>query len=761
MRASRLRAKAALLPNRLARMIVANLLLLVATPSVNAQLVINEVDYDNAGTGGSPEPYADIAEWIELKNIGSTAVDLAGVQVELVQGNGGAATVYRTIVLPSFMLAAGDYFVIGNNAATPNIDLVVTPAQNLIQNGSPDAIGLRSQAGGPLLDALSYEGSSGVPYSETTGAGTLGDDMDNYVLTAITVARYPDGSDTNDNSTDWRVWCATPGQSNDLMDADGDQIPACADNCPLVFNPDQRDADLNNIGDVCETYPCVIVPQLTEQEPNGTPATASAYCGNSFIASAAIAPVGDQDYFDLGDVEAGSLIFATIDCGGGSQHFELTAFDDFGGTLGYSVEESSLNCPFGAKLQGTVAPGGHVFVRVNEVGNNATIASYQLSAVVLPPVGMATPEVPSCNDLPSQPQSGSDYFVGSDVISSDVVDYYSFTGFAGERVLLVTTANSLEVTQVIGPFGSLYGAVGTVSQGMRAFDLVQTGTYLVRVNGSGGYLLYIDRPYEQEAMNGVDDNCDGVVDEYCPILLRTRVMLEGPYDSGTGLMSDTLMTTGLLPLNEEPYTALGYTHVGGGGEAPTTGQIGVQPLVDWVVLELRSAADPAIVVATRCALLKSDGHVVDMDGIAPVHFDLAPGDYHVAVRHRNHLGAMTSAAFPLSSAITTVDLTSPTTGTYGTDARKSIQGAFPTMALWAGDVGFDKEIKYVGNGNDRDPILIEIGGSVPTNEVTGYSNSDVNMDGTIRYVGAKNDRDPILVNIGGSVPTNVRVGQLP
>ena len=221
MRASRLRAKAALLPNRLARMIVANLLLLVATPGVNAQLVINEVDYDNAGTGGSPEPYADIAEWIELKNIGSTAVDLAGVQVELVQGNGGAAIVYRTIVLPSFMLAAGDYFVIGNNAATPNIDLVVTPAQNLIQNGSPDAIGLRFQAGGPLLDVLSYEGSSGAPYSETTGAGTLGDDMDNYVLTAITVARYPDGSDTNDNSTDWRVWCATPGQSNDLMDADG------------------------------------------------------------------------------------------------------------------------------------------------------------------------------------------------------------------------------------------------------------------------------------------------------------------------------------------------------------------------------------------------------------------------------------------------------------------------------------------------------------------------------------------------------------
>ena len=31
----------------------------------------------------------------------------------------------------------------------------------------------------------------------------------------------------------------------------------------------------------------------------------------------------------------------------------------------------------------------------------------------------------------------------------------------------------------------------------------------------------------------------------------------------------------------------------------------------------------------------------------------------------------------------------------------------------------------------------------------------------VRYVGEANDRDPILVNIGGSTPTNVRQEQLP
>jgi len=56
---------------------------------------------------------------------------------------------------------------------------------------------------------------------------------------------------------------------------------------------------------------------------------------------------------------------------------------------------------------------------------------------------------------------------------------------------------------------------------------------------------------------------------------------------------------------------------------------------------------------------------------------------------------------------------------------------------------------------------VRIGGTVPTNTVNGYFNEDVNMDGVVRYTGDPNDRDPILVNIGGSVPTNTRVQQLP
>jgi hypothetical protein len=68
---------------------------------------------------------------------------------------------------------------------------------------------------------------------------------------------------------------------------------------------------------------------------------------------------------------------------------------------------------------------------------------------------------------------------------------------------------------------------------------------------------------------------------------------------------------------------------------------------------------------------------------------------------------------------------------------------------------------YIGSGNDRDPILARIGGSIPTNQVTGYWLEDTNLDGAVRYLGLGNDRDAILQNIGGSIPTNNRLEQLP
>src|SRR5690606_6235625 len=131
---------------------------------------------------------------------------------------------------------------------------------------------------------------------------------------------------------------------------------------------------------------------------------------------------------------------------------------------------------------------------------------------------------------------------------------------------------------------------------------------------------------------------------------------------------------------------------------------------------------------------------------------------HVAVRHRNHLGAMTAALVDVSVAVRSYDLSDGSTSTYGTEAVKTIG---PRRALWAGNSWVDEQLRYVGEENDRDPILVAVGGSVPTATATGYLLTDVNMDGETRYVGNRNDRDPILVNVGGSVPTATRAEQLP
>jgi len=63
--------------------------------------------------------------------------------------------------------------------------------------------------------------------------------------------------------------------------------------------------------------------------------------------------------------------------------------------------------------------------------------------------------------------------------------------------------------------------------------------------------------------------------------------------------------------------------------------------------------------------------------------------------------------------------------------------------------------------SERDAILTQIGGSLPTNVVGGYLLSDVNLDGQVKYTGVANDRDRVLLTIGGSIPTAVRNEQLP
>ncbi|MCB0782340.1 MAG: hypothetical protein KDC03_22865, partial [Flavobacteriales bacterium] len=125
----------------------------------------------------------------------------------------------------------------------------------------------------------------------------------------------------------------------------------------------------------------------------------------------------------------------------------------------------------------------------------------------------------------------------------------------------------------------------------------------------------------------------------CPeVELSLRVLLDGPYDEGLQLMHDSLRAQGLLPVSE-PYTGLGFTPGDPLAAAPgILGTTGPDAIVDWLLVELRDAAQPANVIGSRVALVQRDGDVVAPDGASTVRFCDPGTPVHVAVRHRNHLG---------------------------------------------------------------------------------------------------------------------------
>jgi len=179
-------------------------------------LVINEVDYDQIGN--------DTAELIELYNGTGAPVPLASLSLVFVNGSNGAT--YRSVDLsPAGVLADGQYLAVTTPATDVapgalRLDLPAT-ADNL-QNGAPDGIALVDLAAGTLLDALSYEGAiTSASIGGLSGPASLveGNPLDaasaDSNTTLASLCRVPDGVDTDDAASDWRLCSVpTPGAPN-------------------------------------------------------------------------------------------------------------------------------------------------------------------------------------------------------------------------------------------------------------------------------------------------------------------------------------------------------------------------------------------------------------------------------------------------------------------------------------------------------------------------------------------------------------------
>jgi hypothetical protein len=163
--------------------------LAVSRAQPTSNLVINEVYYDSPGE--------DRGCFVELKGVPGTKLE--GLTLATFNAKGNDA---GTVLLAGTITASG-YFVIGQDGSAPNRD-AVNAFVNLTNGGG--AVQLRR--GSSVLDAVAY-GEAGSARAARGEGRAIKDAKSGQSL-----ARIPDGADSNDNAKDFRTGKPTSGVSN-------------------------------------------------------------------------------------------------------------------------------------------------------------------------------------------------------------------------------------------------------------------------------------------------------------------------------------------------------------------------------------------------------------------------------------------------------------------------------------------------------------------------------------------------------------------
>ena len=260
-----------------------------------------------------------------------------------------------------------------------------------------------------------------------------------------------------------------------------------------------------------------------------------------------------------------------------------------------------------------------------------------------------------------------------------------------------------------------------------------------------------------DAIDTDGDSIPDYLDASNALKIQVKMLLQGAYDSKTGLMTDSLRTKNLIPSNQ-PYSNAGIFKYAG-REVATASLFSISSSnapVDWVLVELRDAMTPSTIVARFAGLLQRDGDVMEVtkgDITLPME-GIKQGKYYVAVHHRNHLGIMTATPVELNSTTPTlIDFTKTSTvTTYGADARYNPYGT-ATALLWAGNANIDTRIIANGPYNDTSVVMSDVLSDSnntlgSTNyQLHGYYATDINLDGVVIFAGPGNDVNTILGNV--------------
>lgn len=281
---------------------------------------------------------------------------------------------------------------------------------------------------------------------------------------------------------------------------------------------------------------------------------------------------------------------------------------------------------------------------------------------------------------------------------------------------------------------------------------LQAGTFYNKAGVYGGG--------DPVAINGITAAQSNVTTTFVAqfsVRVTLKVFLKGAYNPTDGLMQDNLRSQGLIPLLQ-PYGKGAYADIPHlGPDEITTSDVlavtGNNAIVDWVSVELRDKNNPASILASRSGLIQRDGDIVDVDGVSCLRLmNISNNSYYIAIRHRNHLAAMSALTYPLSDAcFNLIDFTSPSVSIYTKPNTDPEFSAYPMMdvggirALWGGNASPDRFVIYQGPNNDRtfvgSVILTDPNNTESLNNymVNGYLRADLNLDGNTILQGPNND----------------------
>lgn len=181
--------------------------LLLASPVLGQDLVINEIFYDEDG--------GDVGCFTELK--GPSGTDLTRYVLAGVNGNGGV--VYATVALTGVIPGDG-YYVVAQDSLVPGAEQFPEPDVNW-QNGA-DQVQLwlvTALQDTIIIDSICYGSTADL---ECEG-GTAGPD----VGAGFSISRCPDGTDTDDNEADTAETPKTPGAENDCIIIEPTEVTVC------------------------------------------------------------------------------------------------------------------------------------------------------------------------------------------------------------------------------------------------------------------------------------------------------------------------------------------------------------------------------------------------------------------------------------------------------------------------------------------------------------------------------------------------------